>query len=163
MTGPYPITPGDILYPPVALWLFVPFTVLPAALWWIVPVAITTLVVWHLRPAFVAWPFLALCIAWPPTIVKLATGNPVLWVTAAMAVGVIYLGAAGCRNHQASLFPFAFFGASSRRWWIILAVFLGMCVPFAWMWSDWLKTVVNVEGGGVVHIRSRRSRWWPSR
>ena len=31
LSGPYEITPGDILYPPVALLLFVPFTVLPAA------------------------------------------------------------------------------------------------------------------------------------
>ena len=30
LAGPYPISAGDILYPPVALWLFVPFTVLPA-------------------------------------------------------------------------------------------------------------------------------------
>ena len=39
LAGPYPITAGDVLYPPVALWLFVPFTVLPAVLWWAIPIA----------------------------------------------------------------------------------------------------------------------------
>ncbi|MGH2465165.1 MAG: hypothetical protein ACRDGI_06875, partial [Candidatus Limnocylindrales bacterium] len=37
LSGPYSIRAGDILYPPVALILFVPFTVLPALLWWVLP------------------------------------------------------------------------------------------------------------------------------
>ena len=41
LTGPYPITAGDVLYPPVALWLFVPFTILPAVPWWVVPIGVT--------------------------------------------------------------------------------------------------------------------------
>mgnify|MGYP006173125319 CR=1 FL=1 len=30
LVGPYEIRAGDVLYPPVGLWLFVPFAVLPA-------------------------------------------------------------------------------------------------------------------------------------
>src|SRR5262249_12098765 len=45
LAGPYEITPGDILYPPVGLWLFVPFTFLPDALamvlWWAIPLGVT--------------------------------------------------------------------------------------------------------------------------
>ena len=39
--GSYDIQSGDVLYPPVALWLFVPFTMLPPVVWWITPVGIT--------------------------------------------------------------------------------------------------------------------------
>ncbi len=31
LAGPYPISAGDVLYPPVALWLFVPFSFTAAA------------------------------------------------------------------------------------------------------------------------------------
>lgn len=46
LTGPYQFTPGapvpghansGAFYPPVALWLFAPFTVLPPVLWWAIP------------------------------------------------------------------------------------------------------------------------------
>ena len=62
LAGPYPITAGDILYPPFALVLLVPFTVLPAILWWAIPLAIVGVVVARLRPDPRLWPFLALCI-----------------------------------------------------------------------------------------------------
>jgi len=151
LVGPYPITPGDILYPPVVLWLFVPFTVLPAALWWFVPLGLTVWVIWRLRPGFVVWPLLALCVVWPPTTVKVVTGNPVIWAMTAMALGVVYLGAAVFVLIKPSLAPFAFFGAWSRRWWIVLAVFAVMCIPFGSMWSAWLTTVVNSQGGGLAY------------
>lgn len=40
LNGSYQITLGDVLYPPVALVLFVPFVVLPGVLWWVVPLAL---------------------------------------------------------------------------------------------------------------------------
>ena len=64
LAGPYPITAGDVLYPPVALWLFVPFTVLPAVLWWAIPIAVAAWAVWRLQPSPEWWPLIALCIAW---------------------------------------------------------------------------------------------------
>src|SRR5450759_422063 len=50
LAGPYQLQMGDVFYPPVALWLFVPFTVLPAVLWWAVPIAITAAALERLRP-----------------------------------------------------------------------------------------------------------------
>ncbi len=41
LAGPYTISAGDILYPPVALWLFVPLSFLPACMWWLVPLGAT--------------------------------------------------------------------------------------------------------------------------
>ena len=42
LAGPYDVTlMTDVLYPPSALLLFVPFSILPIVLWWVVPIAIT--------------------------------------------------------------------------------------------------------------------------
>jgi hypothetical protein len=50
-----------------------------------------------------------------------------------------------------SLFPFALFGANRRSWWLALAVFVAMCLPFASMWSDWVTTLLNSTGGGLLY------------
>src|SRR5262245_66686562 len=52
LTGAYSIEMGNILYPPVALWLLVPFTVVPAFLWLLAPLAIMGWGIWRLRPDF---------------------------------------------------------------------------------------------------------------
>ena len=118
LAGPYPITAGDVLYPPVALWLFVPFTVLPAVLWWVIPVAVTAWAIWRLRPMPAWWPLIALCIAWPTTLLKTWTGNPVLWSVTAMALGVVFWWPSVFVLLKPSLFPFALFGANRRSWWL---------------------------------------------
>ena len=129
LAGPYPITAGDVLYPPVALWLFVPFTVLPALLWWAIPIAVTAWAIWRLRPEPAWWPLIALCVAWPTTLLKTWTGNPVIWSVAAMALGVVYWWPSVFVLLKPSLFPFALFGANRRSWWLALAVFVAMCLP----------------------------------
>ncbi len=151
LEGPYTIKAGDILYPPVALWLFVPFTFLPAALWWVVPLGVVSAVVLRLRPAPLAWPIIALCLAWPPTQVKLITGNPVIWVAAAMALGCLYRWPSVFVLIKPSLFPFALFGVHRRSWWVGLAIFGALCLPFGPMWGDWVTTVVNSREGGLVY------------
>ena len=41
LAGPYQVqTLVDVLYPPIALYLFVPFLVLPAVLWWAIPMSV---------------------------------------------------------------------------------------------------------------------------
>jgi hypothetical protein len=151
LSGAYPLGMGSILYPPVALWLLIPFTVLPAILWWAIPLALTGWGIWRLRPGFVVWPLLALCVAWPPTLVKLATGNPVMWVMAAMTIGVVAVGPAVFVLLKPSLFPFALWGARRRSWWIWMAAFLVASVPFGAMWGQWLTAVMNAQGGGLLY------------
>ena len=51
LAGPYEVRAGDVLYPPVALLLFVPFVVLPAVLWWVIPLSLTGWSMWRLRPS----------------------------------------------------------------------------------------------------------------
>jgi hypothetical protein len=155
LAGPYPISAGDILYPPVALWLFVPFTVLPtpvaAVLWWAIPLGITAWAIVRLRPSPRAWPLLALCLAWPTTPLKVWTGNPVIWAMAAVALGAIYGWPSVFALIKPSLFPFALFGANRRSWWLALAAYAALSLPFGSMWSDWVSSVVNSRGGGILY------------
>jgi hypothetical protein len=159
LAGPYEIRAGDILYPPVALWLFVPFALVAASplaplalgLWWAIPLGVTAWAVWRLRPAPYAWPLIAVCVAWPTTLLKTWTGNPVIWSMAALAAGVIWSWPSVFVLLKPSLAPFALFGANRRSWWIALGIFGLLCLPFGSMWFDWLRTIVNSEGGGVLY------------
>ena len=94
---------------------------------------------------------LALCIAWPTTLLKTWTGNPVIWAVAALALAMLYRWPAVFVLLKTSLFPFAFFGANRRSWWIALAVLAIMSVPFGSLWSDWVMSVVNSRGGGPLY------------
>lgn len=155
LAGPYQISAGDILYPPVGLWLFVPFTFLPAVLaaglWWVFPLGITAWTIVRLRPGPRSWPLIALCLAWPTTPLKIWTGNPVIWAMAAVALGTIYRWPSVFALLKPSLFPFALFGANGRSWWLALAVFVGLSLPFGSMWADWVTTLVNSRGGGILY------------
>ena len=151
LAGPYGISAGDILYPPVALVLFVPFTFLPAILWWLIPGTAVAWCLQKLQPRRLAWPILAACGAWPTTPLKILTGNPVMWVVAALALGVVYAWPSVLVLIKPSLFPFALFGAWSRRWWVGLAVFLALGLPFGSLWIDWVHSVLNSQGGGIAY------------
>jgi hypothetical protein len=98
LAGPYEVAHGDVLYPPVGLWLFVPAAVLPQplafALWWGIPAAITVVAIVRVAPRPAVWPLIALCLAWPTTPLKIWTGNPVIWCIAAMSVSIMWRGGA---------------------------------------------------------------------
>jgi hypothetical protein len=151
LAGPYEVAHGDVLYPPVGLWLFVPFTVLPMVLWWAVPAAVTTWGIWRVRPRPAVWPLMALCLAWPTTPLKIWTGNPVIWCMAAMSVAIVYRWASPFALLKPSLFPFALFGIRDRSWWVGLALFVGLCLPFGALWADWIASVLNSRGGGPLY------------
>jgi hypothetical protein len=163
VAGPYEIRAGDVLYPPVALWLFAPFAVAGtgglaalalAIAWWVIPLAFTAAAVVLLRPRPWAWPLIALCLANPTTLLKVWTGNPVIWSMAAMAIAVL----AGRTRFAApfallkpSLAPFALFGVRHRSWWLGLGALLVLCLPFGSLWSDWVASVLNSRGGGLLY------------
>jgi hypothetical protein len=151
LAGPYPVSAGDILYPPIALILFVPFTVLPALLWWLLPLAAVGWSLVRLRPKRESWPWLAACLAWPTTPLKVLTGNPVIWAVAALALGVVYAWPSVLVLIKPSLFPFALFGANTRRWWLALAVLLAVSLPFGTLWLDWIHVVLNSQGAGLAY------------
>jgi hypothetical protein len=155
LAGPYEIRAGDVLYPPVGLLLFVPFAILPLALaailWWTIPIGLTAWAVRRVKPRPEIWPLIALCVAWPTTLLKTWTGNPVIWSMAAMALGVIYAWPSVLVLLKPSLAPFALFGASRRSWWIAAVAFVLVCLPFGSLWGDWVASVVNSRGGGLLY------------
>src|SRR5688572_8434263 len=85
LAGPYPIVEREILYPPVVLWLLVPFTVIPAVLWWAVPLGIIAKVVWDQKPSPVQWVLILALLAFPIedatswAIEYIGNGNPGIW------------------------------------------------------------------------------------
>jgi hypothetical protein len=155
LAGPYEVAHGDVLYPPVGLWLFAPAAVLPQplafALWWGIPAAITVVAIVRVAPRPAVWPLIALCLAWPTTPLKIWTGNPVIWCIAAMSVSIMWRGGAPFALLKPSLFPFAFFGIRQRSWWVGTAIFVAMCIPFGALWADWVTTVVNSRGAGPLY------------
>ena len=144
-------TDHDVLYPPNAILLFAPFTVLPAVLWWAIPLGIVAWVIVRLRPDPVAWPFLAICLAWPATALTIVVGNPVLWAVAALALALRHGWPAALIWLKPSLFPFALLGVWHRSWWLALGLLVAMSVPFGGLWEDWFRVVWNSRVGGVFH------------
>ena len=155
LAGPYEIRAGDVLYPPVGLVLFVPFALLPAVLawplWWAIPVGATVWSIWRLRPRPEVWPLIAMCVAWPTTLLKTWTGNPVIWCVAALALGTLYYWPSVFVLLKPSLAPFALFGATRRSWWLALAGVVALSVPFGALWADWIASLVNSRGGGPLY------------
>jgi hypothetical protein len=151
LAGPYEVAHGDVLYPPVGLWQYLPVTVLPRGLWWAIPAALTAWAIWRVQPRPAVWPLMALCLAWPTTPLKIWTGNPVIWCVAAMSVAILYRWAAPFVLLKPSLFPFALFGIRDRAWWLGLAVLLALCLPFGALWLDWIASVLNSRGSGLLY------------
>jgi len=164
IAGPYEISPGDILYPPVALWLFVPFSLvsgsspagaLVAVAWWAIPLGATAFSIRVLRPRPLVWPLLALCASNPTTILKTWTGNPVLWSMAAIAIAAVSPSrfTAPFVLLKPSLAPFALFGVRRRSWWLGAVALALLSLPFlaTGLWADWLTAVANSRGGGLLY------------
>lgn len=146
LAGPYQVISGHVLYPPVALLLFIPFTVLPAVLWWVIPLGTIAACIYRLRPSpwGVAGTLGLLC--WPYSVELAFTGNPTIWIVALLALSTRWSWVSAFVLTKPSLAPFALAGARSRAWWGALAVFLLACLAFAPMWGDWFRAITNARG-----------------
>lgn len=146
LTSPYSISGFEILYPPIALALFLPSLHLPTPLWWILPFAIVlgTVIYWRPRPW--GWAAVALCAASYPTIILVHQGNPAMWIAAAVAVGTVWRPAAAFVVLKPSLFPLAFFGVRDRGWWFMAALFVLVSLMLLPMDLEWLRVLLNARG-----------------
>lgn len=155
LEGPYLSQFIESMFPPVALWLFVPFALLPDAvsvvLWWALPALAVAWMLRRLRPAPWSWPVMALCASMPVVVAKIAVGSPTIWCLAAMAVGVVYAGPAVFVLLKPSFLPFALWGIRHRRWWLYLAVFAGLSLPFGAMWLDWFTAIRNATNASPLY------------
>jgi hypothetical protein len=167
LAGPHPLEMGDVMYPPVALWLFVPFTVLPAILWWAIPAVITAAALWHLRPP--AWTIalsLVVCV-FPKYLALVFDGNPGMYLIAALAAAAAWGTPASLALFKPSLFPLALFGIKRRRWWYGAAALVALSLPVLPLTLTWIQVVLNVQqGGGLTYslidlpVSALPLLWW---
>ncbi len=143
LAGPYVITPGDILYPPTTIPLFLPFLVVPSVLFAIIPLGVLGWLVVRSRPRPWSWPLMAACLVATPTLVKLVHLNPVMWVAAAVAMALFRGWPGVLVLIKPSLAPFALIGVHRRSWWIALAGAGALALLFAPMWPDYLTVLAN--------------------
>jgi hypothetical protein len=144
MSGPYEVqTLVDNLYPPHALYLFVPYLVLPDILWWVIPLGVVAYVVWWCRPALWMWPIIALILLFPKTPNQILYGNTDMWVTAAIAGGVRWAWPSVFVTFKPSLVFFAVIGIRSRSWWIAAVILAIASLPFLSLWLDYPTVMGN--------------------
>jgi len=144
LAGPYEVAiNSDVLYPPAALLLFVPFVWLPAILWWLIPIGIVSWSVARSRPSWAVWPFLALILWFPRTQSIIVWGGTSMWIAAFVALGLSSRWPAALVMIKPTLAPFALIGVRSRWWWAagfaLFALSIGML-------TDYLTAMDNMEG-----------------
>ena len=145
LAGPYVVSFGDILYPPPAIVLFAPFTIIPALIWWAIPAALVIFAIGRLRP--VPWSLVAIvaCLWWPETTFRILCGDPVMWVVALLAVGAIRPFFVPFAMVKPTLSPAAALNIRRRAWWFGLATFAAISVAFLPMWPSYLSALANVR------------------
>jgi hypothetical protein len=153
LSGPYETTTLiDNLYPPIALYLFVPFVFLPLILWWIIPLAIIGYVVWQLRPVPWSWPLLALIVALPKTISATIYGNSDLWVAAAASAGLLWHWPGVLAVFKPSLAFFALVGIRHVSWWFMAAILGVLSLPLLPLWLQYPTVMLNSSSTAIYSI-----------
>jgi hypothetical protein len=144
LAGPYEAAINvDTLYPPVALFLFLPFLWLPAALWWAIPLSVIVWSVVRWRPAMWVWPFLAVMVWWPRTQSIIVWGNTGMWIAAFLALALRYRWAGALILIKPSLALFALVGVRSRGWWVVATAAAALSLP---MLPDYIAAMLNNVG-----------------
>ena len=154
LAGPYAIGTREILYPPIALVLLIPFTVLPAVLWWVIPLGITGWVIAWQRPS--RWGVaLMLVLLLPPApldfhfsdeLKLIVTGNPGMWAMAAIAAGTRWSWPGALVLLKPSLLPFALIGIRTRGWWLTLAAMVGVSALLLPLLGQYVTVLLNARG-----------------
>lgn len=151
LAGPYTIAYGDVLYPPTAIPLFAPFLVLPAVLWWAVPIAGIAAVSVASRPSPTVIAAMALCLWFPTTMVRIVTGNPVMWIALFAALAWRWPAFGPWVLLKPSLFPFALIGAPRRWWWVGLVAYGALALVTLPLMAQWVTVLLNSRGGGLLY------------
>jgi hypothetical protein len=129
--GPWQIAyVDDVLYPPAAAWVFAPFIILPVGALLAIAVIVIGWLARTWRPAPWTWPLMALCLAWPTTLLRGISGNSSLFVMIAFGLGLRYGWPAVAILLKPSLFPLALIRVRSRGSWIGIGVLAVISLPF---------------------------------
>ena len=149
--GTYQVMGGEVLYPPVALWLFAPFTVLPGFLWWAIPLALTVAAVRRMHPTPMGWLAMGLLAMTPVVQGPIFWGNPAIWLVPAVAWGLLAGWPLIMILAKPTLAPVALLGARRRSWWVTLAMFAVLGVPFGGLWLTWLRVTQNATNLDLLY------------
>jgi hypothetical protein len=153
--GPYvAVLMADVLYPPSALLLFVPFAVLPAVLWWAVPIGLTLYVLRWLRPASWALCVMLALLLWPRAIGAYLFGNTDIWAVAAICAGLRWGWPAVLLTIKPTFAPLALLGVRRRSWWIVAGLLGVASLLMLPLWLDYLRVMANVSIGWTYSLGS---------
>jgi len=148
LSGPYDVTlMADVLYPPSALLLFVPLSLLPIALWWLVPIVLTGYAAWKWRPAWWGVAAMLALLSWPRAHAAFLFGNTDMWAMAGVAAALMWRWPAVFLILKPTFAPLALIGITDRRWWITLAALVFLSVPMLPLWRDYLVAMGNLGIG----------------
>jgi hypothetical protein len=146
---PYALVPMvDVLYPPTALVLFVPFVWLPAVLWWAIPLGVLGYVVWTYRPSPWGWVAIAACVAWPRTFGAVLFGNTDMWVAAGVAAGLRWGWPAALIVVKPTFLPLALVGVRHRSTWVVGAALALVSLPLV---PDYITAMTNLRVDGIAY------------
>jgi len=152
LAGSYTIIgAGEILYPPIALALFLPFTVLPWVLWWALPAVIAAAALWRIRPRLIAGPLLAFLVLYPRTQEVILWGNPTMWILAFALAGVAWGWPGALVLLKPTLLPFGLFGVRNRGWWGVVVGLAAVGVATIGLWGDWFAVLSNAYGASPLY------------
>lgn len=147
LAGPYPFHDMvDNLYPPTALFLFVPAAFTPAITWWLMPAALLTYALRKWRPSPWTWVAIALLMCWPKSYIAWIFGNTEIWVMAAVASGLLWGWPAASIAFLKPVFaPFGVVGIRRRSWWMASAGLAVVSLVMLSMWLDYVAVIANVR------------------
>jgi hypothetical protein len=149
LTGvPYGIVPmEDVLYPPTALFLFVPLTVVPPLVWWIVPVGILVATTWLWRPRPIALLAMLLLLIWPRAESAFIFGNSDMWMAAGIAAGLRWGWPALILVVKPIFLPLAALGASRVSWWVGAGVLVLVSLAMLPLWLQYVTAMRTLRIG----------------
>ena len=152
--GPYQLIMGDVLYPPAALAVFVPFAWLPVALWRLGPLVIAGLALAKLRPAPWAWLIVGYLWFWSGSLYW-DHANPVMWSMAVLFGWAAWDWPAAPLLLQPSMLPFALLGVRRRSWWIVAAVVALLSLATLPLTITWFRVIAQMESGRGIFYGAR--------
>ncbi len=149
LTGvPYGLVPmQDVLYPPTALFLFVPLTVVPAVVWWIVPVGVLAATTWLWRPRPLALLAMLLLLMWPRAESAFIFGNSDMWMAAAVAAGLRWGWPALLLVVKPIFLPLAALGADRISWWVGAGLIVVVSLAMLPLWSQYIVAIRSLRIG----------------
>jgi hypothetical protein len=145
VAGPYVVKADEILYPPHALLLFLPFTFLPAILWWAIPLAILAVGFWRARPGPWTVAFAIGCLCIPKSMWLVTSGSPTMWVAAGLALGRLGWPAAGALV-KPTLFPMILVGLRRRSFWVAAGLLGAIDVALLGLSIEYVSVVRHATG-----------------